>query len=160
MEEILSPPYQAGDRSEHIRELKKDLTQLGFGNFPKNPSTVYGEVTAGVVKEFQKHYKFATTGVVTQRELDKIQEVINPPYQDGDRGLAIVDLKKNLSKLGISKFPKNPSIFNGSVTANVVKDFQKSFDLKQTGIANNDTLNKMEELFNSRYSKGQKGDHV
>src|SRR5690625_4674049 len=67
MEEILSPPYQAGDRSEHIRELKKDLTQLGFGNFPKNPSTVFGKVTAGVVKEFQEYYGLPINGVMDKK---------------------------------------------------------------------------------------------
>ncbi|MEI3610717.1 peptidoglycan-binding domain-containing protein, partial [Pseudogracilibacillus sp. SO10305] len=46
--------YTNGDKGPHVIQLKKDLRQLGYGNFPANPSNVYGSVTANVVKSFQK----------------------------------------------------------------------------------------------------------
>src|SRR5690625_62018 len=160
IDELLNSSYAIGQKGNHVRELKQDLTKLGFGNFPKTPSTTYGVVTASVVKEFQAYYKLSPTGIAGQKSLDKIQEVLNSPYQNGDRGVAIVELKQNLSTLGFGNFPKNPSIFYGSTTTKVVKDFQKSFGLNESGIADKETFNKIDELLNSSYAIGQKGNHV
>src|SRR5690625_4852653 len=124
IEEILNSKYSPGQSGEHVRELKKKLTQLGFGNFPSNPSTVYGSVTAGVVSEFQEHYNLRVTGIADEHTLNKIEEILNPPYKDGHRGLHIVQLKKDLTALGFGSFPKNPSLNYGPVTAGVVEEFQ------------------------------------
>lgn len=160
IDELLNSSYTIGQSGKHVRELKQDLTKIGFGNFPKNPSTTYGTVTSSVVKDFQKHYKLPQSGIADQRTLDKIASVLSLPYTNGDRGIAIATLKKNLSELGYGNFPKNPSITYGSVTANVVKDFQKSNGLKQSGEADKQTLDKIDELLESSYRIGEKGQHV
>src|SRR5690625_4487452 len=46
--------YTIGDEGEHVAELKRKLVQLGFASW-SDPSERYGPITAGVVKEFQKH---------------------------------------------------------------------------------------------------------
>src|SRR5690625_3200889 len=160
LDEIIQHSLKIGDENEQVRELKKNLTQLGFGNFPKNPSTTYGKVTANVVKDFQRYYDLNVTGIADVNTLQKIKEVLEPPYKDGDRGLHIKELKENLTTLGFGNFPKNPSIFYGTVTANVVKDFQKSYELKPTGIANKETLSKIEKLLNPPFTIGDKGTHI
>src|SRR5699024_2707626 len=127
--------YTIDDRGSHVVELKKKLTQLGFGNFPSNPSKVYGEVTARVVKEFQEYYSLPVTGIADELTLSKIEEILNPPYKEGHRGLHIVQLKQDLTALGFGNFPSNPSLVYGSVTAGVVKEFQGTYGLNTTGIA-------------------------
>src|SRR5690625_2362687 len=160
IEEILNSKYSPGQSGEHVRELKKKLTQLGFGNFPSNPSTVYGSVTAGVVSEFQEHYNLRVTGIADEHTLNKIEEILNPPYKDGHRGLHIVQLKKDLTALGFGSFPKNPSLNYGPVTANVVREFQQFYNLKVDGVAGKETLQMIKNIIENPYENGTEGKHV
>src|SRR5690625_5109119 len=160
MEEILSPPYQAGDRGEHIIKLKRDLTLLGFGNFPKNPSNVYGKVTTGVVKDFQSYYGLTADGSVGPATMDQIDEVLSSTYQDGERGDHIVKLKKDLTLLGFGNFPKSPSTGFGSVTEGVVREFQSYYDLVENGIADDVTFKKIEDILSLPYQDGDRSEHI
>ncbi|MFD0952096.1 N-acetylglucosaminidase, partial [Virgibacillus natechei] len=63
--EILSPPYQSGDRGDPIVKLKEDLTTLGFANW-SDPSQYYGSVTVSVVEDFQKAYGLEVNGIVDE----------------------------------------------------------------------------------------------
>src|SRR5690625_7366211 len=80
------------------------------------------------------------TSIADEHTLNKIEEILNPPYQDGHRGLHIVQLKKDLTALGFGSFPKNPSLNYGPVTAGVVEEFQTAYGLKATGNADQATL--------------------
>src|SRR5699024_2856433 len=160
LDEIIQHSLKIGDKNEQVRELKKNLTQLGFGNFPNSPSTTYGKVTANVVKDFQKYYDLNVTGVADVNTLQKIKEVLEPPYKDGDRGLHIKELKENLTALGFGNFPQNPSIFYGTVTANVVKEFQETYGITADGIADKSTLNKVNELLKSVLKAGDKNQEL
>src|SRR5699024_3353619 len=71
--ELLNSPYQDGKSGSHIVKLKKDLTRLGFGKFPSNPSKNYGKVTEGVVKEFQKDYQLVVNGIMDDISLNKLK---------------------------------------------------------------------------------------
>src|SRR5699024_4708047 len=135
---------------KEISQLKKDLKALGCGNFPTNPSGTYGTITKNVVKDFQKYANLPQTGIADTKTLNKIKEVLNPPYKSGDRGIAVTQLKKDLRQLGYGNFPANPSNVYGAVTANVVKSFQKDNGLTANGIANQDTLNKINQLLNTK----------
>src|SRR5699024_5067522 len=152
--------FKNGDRGAEIKDLKKKLTNLGFGRFPSDPSENYGPVTSGVVKEFQAYYNLPQTGIADEATLAKINEVLEPPYKDGDRGLAVVEIKENLTSLGFGRFPKNPSIFYGKVTTSVVKEFQSHFGLKNTGVADQHTLDKISEILNSPYQDGNSGEKI
>src|SRR5699024_5973231 len=158
--EILNTPYQDGNRGKNIKDLKMDLTNLGFGNFPKDPSKNYGPVTTGVVKEFRAYYNLPQTGLGDEVTLAKIKEILESPYKNGDRGLQIVEIKKNLTNLGFGNFPKNPSIFYGKVTTTVVKEFQSHFGLKNTGVTDQRTLDKISEILNSPYQDGNSGEEI
>ncbi len=160
VEEVLSSPYRDGQRGSHIVELKENLTLLGFGNFPDNPSNAYGSVTAGVVKDFQSYYKLTVNGIADEVTLSKIEEILSSPYRDGQRGSHIVELKENLALLGFGNFPDNPSNAYGSVTTGVVKDFQSYYKLTVNGIADEVTLSKIEEILSSPYRDGQRGSHI
>src|SRR5690625_3642948 len=166
IEELLSKPleYTKGDSGDHVIELKKNLTLLGFGNFPSSPSKNYGSVTEGVVKDFQKANNLSLDGVAGKSTLAKIEELLTKPsdYTKGDSGDHVIELKKNLTLLGFGNFPSSPSKNYGSVTEGVVKDFQKANNLSLDGVAGKSTLAKIEELLTkpSDYTKGDSGDHV
>src|SRR5690625_2699562 len=160
IDDLLYSVYRKGNSSEEIRQLKNDMTKLGFGNFPKNPSKNYGSVTEGVVKEFQDYFDLPISGIVDEDTYNKIIEILNPPYQKGDRGLAIKEMKEDLTLLGFGNFPSNPSIYYGSVTESVVKDFQHHYKLSKDGIAGTETLNKIDDLLNSIYKKGNSSKEI
>src|SRR5699024_10086289 len=124
-----------------------------FGNFPKNPSNVYGSVTESVVKEIQRYYGLPQDGKADQKTLQKIEDVLNSPYQSGEKGTHIVQLKKDLTTIGYGNFPNNTSIFYGEVTESVVKEIQKEQNLVVNGIADEVTLNKIIELLKKDNTK-------
>src|SRR5699024_10505285 len=148
-------PYKDGASGSHVVQLKKYLTQLGFGSFPENPSQKYGEVTTRVVKEFQNYYGLNNkSGNATAETIRKINELLNSPYQNGKAGPHIVQLKKDLKELGYGNFPSNPSDVYGDVTERVVREIQEANGLVVNGIADRVTLKKIEELLKGlTYSK-------
>ncbi|PYZ92552.1 hypothetical protein CR194_12850 [Salipaludibacillus keqinensis] len=157
---LLAIPYEDGDSHLLIKQLKQDLTMLGFGNFPTEPSPNYGSVTSGVVSEFQDHYGLPITGDADEATLNKISTLLSSEYRDGEEGPHIVTLKQDLSALGFGSFPENPSNRYGSVTAGVVAEFQDYVGLPVSGIADEQTLAKIEELLASQYRDGDEGEHI
>ncbi|WP_233254395.1 pullulanase [Salipaludibacillus keqinensis] len=142
----LSVPFKDGDEGPAIKLMKQDLTKLGFGNFPANPSERYGPVTEGVVSSFQTYYGLDVTGEADQETLDLISELLTSVYTDGNSAPEIRQLKVDLSALGFGNFPVNPSQNYGPVTMGVVSDFQEANDLAINGIADPVTLAKIAEL--------------
>ncbi|WP_249869613.1 peptidoglycan-binding protein [Oceanobacillus saliphilus] len=155
---IDSKLYRDGDSGQHIVELKEDLVRLGFASW-SNPSQFYGSVTAEVVKDFQNYYKLPATGTADETTRAKIAQVLNPPYKNGDRGEPVIELKEKLVRLGFASW-SNPSQIYGSVTRNVVRDFQEYYGLKNDGIADQATLNKMDNVISSAYKNGDNGAHI
>lgn len=147
--------FTKGDSGEHVREFKQKLVDLGFAPW-SNPSPNYGAITANYVKDFQAYYGLDVTGIADDITRNKVDEVLYPPYRSGDVGKPVINLKKNLVKLGFATW-KNPSPNYGSITASRVKDFQKAFNLEQTGIANQRTLDLLE---NPSYYVGDSGSHI
>ncbi|SFB39827.1 N-acetylmuramoyl-L-alanine amidase, partial [Lentibacillus halodurans] len=133
-----NPQYQEGDSGDHIVSLKEDLTSLGFANW-SSPTEYYGSITVDVVKDFQSYYGLDETGVADKKTRNKISEVLNPPYKDGDRGEQIIELKKALVALGFSSW-SDPSQYYGKITSDVVKEFQEAYGLETTGIVDKATL--------------------
>ena len=147
-----------GDNNKQVTKLKQDLTLLGFGNFPYSPSKKYGSVTKKVVKDFQKAYGISTTGNADNKTLNKIKQIIQSGYKDGQKGKHVKNLKTDLTSLGFGNFPKNPSEVYGKVTTNVVKDFQRFFELKADGIITKDHLNLINDV--SYKKQPSDGKHV
>ena len=152
IDEILNSDFVNGKKSKSIVTLKKDLTRLGFGNFPSNPSESYGLVTESVVSEFQEYYGLVVNGIGDPVTLEKIDEIINSPYRDGQSGSHIVKLKEKLVQLGFASW-SNPSPNYGSITADVVSEFQRVYGLKVNGIADEVTLTLIDEIIKNGYIK-------
>ncbi|MFA1821439.1 peptidoglycan-binding protein [Virgibacillus oceani] len=160
LDDNVNSPYQDGERGDHVIELKENLTRLGIGNYPENPSNYFGDSTAYNVSEFQRYYGLNENGIADDVTLEKIQEILNSSHQEGERGDHVVELKENLTRLGIGNYPESPSNYFGDSTAYNVSEFQRYYGLNENGIADDVTLEKIEEILNSPFQDGERGDHV
>ncbi|WP_440897978.1 peptidoglycan-binding protein [Amphibacillus sp. Q70] len=156
LDELLSTPLQRGGRHEDVIQLKKDLVALGFGSFNFNQS--YGSTTEATVEEFQAYYGLRVNGMADPRTLDEIQKVLNSPLREGQIHDDVVKLKQDLDKLGFGNFNFNRNYF--FTTARVVGEFQEYYGLKVNQIADQPTLNKIQEVLNSPLRRGQRNKDV
>ncbi|UJL45899.1 peptidoglycan-binding protein [Virgibacillus sp. NKC19-16] len=145
VQESVSIPYQFGDRSEDIQEMKKDLVELGFADWP-TPTTYFGSETEEVVRSFQDYYGLTVDGIVGNGTLAKIEELLSSPYQYGNSSAEIQDMKEDLVRLGYADHWTSPTTYYGPDTENVVRNFQSSNGLAVNGIVDEVTLAKINEL--------------
>src|SRR5699024_11418063 len=132
-------------RQDNNITLKDNLNALRFGNIKL--TTLYGSLTKQRVKEFQTYYGLKATGQADLETLDKMEELVSNPLQPGKRHEDTIQLKKDLNRLGFGNI-KVTSLY-GSFTEKRVKDFQRHYDLKVTGIADSRTLDKIDEILSS-----------
>src|SRR5690625_876758 len=158
MDDLLTGSYSDGDRGDHVFALKEDLVRLGFASW-NPPTNVYGSVTSGVVKDFQAHYNLPESGIAEENTRAKIEEILTPPYRDGDRGEPIVELKEKLVELGFATW-SSPSEFYGSHTIEAVNKFQDYYGFNNPDIVTQKMIDRMEELIDNAYQDGDRGDHV
>src|SRR5699024_4823617 len=151
---VLSTPYQSGKRDKGTVKLKKDLDKLGFKAF-KNPTTYYGEITEGLVKDFQRKHGLKAHGIADEKTLKKIEKLISQPMSKGLRRDDVIKLKNDLKRLGFASF-KNPTNLFGEVTEKSVKEFQKYYGLTDDGIAGQSTLSKIKSILSSPLQKGKR----
>nr|WP_253288802.1 peptidoglycan-binding protein [Amphibacillus sp. MSJ-3] len=156
LDELLSTPLQRGGRDSSVIDLKKDLVALGFGSFNFNQN--YGSSTEASVKEFQSYYGLKVNGIADPPTLNEMLNVLNSPFREGQVHDDVIQLKKDLNKLGFGNFSYNKNYF--STTARVVGEFQEYYGLKVNQIADQRTLDKIQEVLNSPLRKGQKNDSV
>jgi len=157
--EILDPPYRPGDQGQPVIELKKKLVQLGFASWT-NPSPNYGKHTANRVKYFQRAYGLSVDGIAGTETINKLDELLKSgKFQNGDKGKHVVDLKKKLVRIGFANW-KKPSQNYGAITSRVVEDFQSYYGLPVSGVANKATLNKIDEILDSKFTTGKSGNEV
>ncbi|WP_018930742.1 peptidoglycan-binding protein [Gracilibacillus lacisalsi] len=131
--------------------LKEDLETIGFGSFKL--TDYYGPQTEKTLKEFQKYYGLSANGVANDATLSKIDEVLNSPFQNGERHEDTVKLKEKLHTLGFWDNETGTTLF-GSKTEAAVKDFQEHYGLAVNGIADSVTWDKIEEILNSPFQNG------
>src|SRR5699024_7097179 len=134
--------------------LKKDLAFLGYP-VPGNGTTLYGEETEKKVKEFQSKYNLVINGIADEIVLSKIQELLEAPMSNGLYRMDVVTLKENLKKLGF-EVPGNGTPLFGSKTEKKVKQFQSYYDLEITGIADDLTLTKIDEILSNPLQFGKR----
>src|SRR5690625_4968287 len=158
MNDLLTGSYRDGDRGDHVFALKEDLVRLGFASW-NPPTNVYGSVTSGVVKDFQAHYNLPESGIAEANTRAKIEEILTPPYRDGDRGEPIVEMKEKLVQLGFASW-SSPSASYGSYTIEAVNSFQDYYGFNDPDIITQEMLDKMDDLLTGSYSDGDHGDHV
>ncbi|MED1673248.1 peptidoglycan-binding domain-containing protein, partial [Pallidibacillus thermolactis] len=147
--EWLNGELKMGMSGPRVLKLKQDLANLGFV-VSNNPNEDYGPKTSAVVKEFQLYYGLKTTGEADGATLAKIEEVLSSTYRIGLSSPQVKTLKLNLATLGF-QVSDNPNNDYGPKTATVVKEFQRYYGLRATGIADEVTLKKIDDMLSSPY---------
>ncbi|MEC5423490.1 peptidoglycan-binding protein, partial [Virgibacillus sp. C22-A2] len=136
IEEILSSPFQEGERHEGTIHLKENLNRLGFGNI--KVTNLYGDLTARKVTEFQVYYGLRVNGIADDPTFAKINEVLASPLQLGKSHPDAIELKKDLNALGYDGISLTD--YFGNWTDTRLRQFQADYDLPVSGIADEVTL--------------------
>ncbi|WP_449355108.1 peptidoglycan-binding protein [Virgibacillus natechei] len=154
IEELLDGPMYNGIYRDDVVDLKEDLDDLGF-HVSSNPTTYYGSSTEKAVSDFQSYYGITgdESGVTGDATLEMIDELLSTPYQNGGYDGGTITLKEDLDNLGFH-VSSNPTTYYGSSTEQAVKDFQEKYGLVVNGIADPNTLEKIEELLDGPMYNG------
>lgn len=158
IKEILSSNFQKGKSHDDVVQLKQDLERLGF-KVSNNPNRNYGPATERIVKEFQVYYNLVVNGIADEVTLIKIQSVLSSPLQQGKSHDDVIQLKKDLERLGF-KVSNNPNRSYGPTTAQKVREFQAYYNLVVNGIADEITLIKIQRVLSSPLQKGKQHNDV
>src|SRR5699024_6925916 len=164
LSEQANTPLQKGKRHADTKKLKSDLKAIGYP-VPGKGTTLYGKDTETVVKNFQKLQGLVVNGIGDQVTLAKIkslqsagnntQDENKVAYVKGDRHSYVVQLKKDLAKLGF-KVPGNTTNYFGTQTEKQLKAFQKYYSLEVDGFAGPATQKKLTEQANTPLQKGKR----
>lgn len=155
LEEVLNSPYQLGESSSAIREVKTQLMNLGFADQWTNPNDNYGPEMVEVVENFQSHYGLVVNGIVDAVTIEKINALLESPYQLGESHPEIREMKSDLMTLGFGTHWNSPNSNYGPETVEVVKNFQSYYGLPVNGIVDSVTAEKINALLDSPYRLGE-----
>ncbi len=156
IEEALATPFQIGKNDSETILVKEHLATLGYLDF-NDPTTYYGPITANAVKEFQSDNGLVISGIADLNTRAKLESLATAPLSKGMYRSDAILLKKNIDKLGFASFNK-PNNYFGPKTEQGVKAFQSYYGLKPTGIADSETLAKIEEMVLSPFQSGKRNE--
>ncbi|WP_193065542.1 peptidoglycan-binding protein, partial [Oceanobacillus oncorhynchi] len=134
--------YQRGDRHEDMISLKQQLNAIGFGYITE--TTLFGSYMETQVKRFQEYYDLPANGQMDRSTREKLDGIYNSPFQQGERHDDIPEIKQKLNSLGYG-YISVTTLF-GSYMEQKVEEFQKDHGLRVSGIADEVTLAKLDEV--------------
>jgi len=139
-----SAALKPGSKGNEVRQLQSNLKLLGF--FTHHTITdYYGTITSDAVRKFQQQNGLAATGIADSTTLQKIRQAVEQRQKQtasqptkkiyltiGSTGEHVKQVQMKLKQLGYFTYPTITEYY-GSVTAEAVKQFQKSQKLNATG---------------------------
>ena len=151
-----APIYAKGDRGKNIEWLQKKLKMIEY--LDGEIDGIYGEDTARAVKSFQVDEGLSDTGAVDKETLDRLNEKYetvskNRIVKPGERGKRVIRLQNRLFLHGYH--PGSSDGIYGAGTESAIKRLQIKENLKQTGIADFEVLDYLENppFFTGKYKK-------
>lgn len=151
-----APIYAKGDRGNNIEWLQKKLKMIEY--LDGEIDGIYGEDTARAVKSFQVDEGLSDTGAVDKETLDRLNEKYetvskNRIVKPGERGKRVIRLQNRLFLHGYH--PGSSDGIYGAGTELAIKRLQIKENLKQTGIADSEVLDYLENppFFTGKYKK-------
>src|SRR5699024_5009064 len=106
----------------------------------------------------QRHYGWKDTGIADSRTLEKIDEELSSPLQQGKHSDALIPIHKKLNWTGYGKI-KVATHF-GSGTERKSKEFQKDQGLPVSGIIDEKTEQEIDKLFTNTFQRGARHDSI
>ncbi|MGP4073851.1 peptidoglycan-binding protein [Piscibacillus sp. B03] len=141
IEDLKNNPFQEGNSHPDIVDLKQKLNQLGFGDLDN--SELFDSDTLDSLKYFQDHYSLVENGIADDPTWNKLEEILDSPYQYGKRHDYIIEIKEMLNAIGYGGI-KVTNYF-GSFTKQRVEEFQADYGLPVSGIVDEVTLDTLKE---------------
>lgn len=141
-------------RSRSKKYIKEALNRIGFGGIVV--STKLGEYGIQQLKRFQDYYGLEPTGKVDKATLIKIEKILTSPLQLNAYHRDVVTLKENLINLGYGPIRKTKKF--GKQTEKKLKEFQRDNGLPASGIADEKTLDLIDEK--SKYIERKTYNHT
>ncbi|SER29078.1 N-acetylmuramoyl-L-alanine amidase [Piscibacillus halophilus] len=154
LNEVYNSP-QLGKRSSDISNIKEKLNRVGFSGILV--TDYFGDFTEKRVKEFQSYYGLLNNGIVDELTLTKLNKVYNSPFQYGKRHANTSNIKRKLNNLGYSGITVTD--YFGSYTEAKLKEFQRDKGLIVNGIADDVTLNAIENSITKIFIDAGHGGH-
>lgn len=131
-----------------VKELKQQLAELGY--LKDSSNSEFDEATKAAVMRFQKDYRLEQDGIIGKDsakvldmalvQLKNLSQDFTPMKKD-DKGERVTDLQKMLKSYGLLSAEATGTF--GDKTEEAVKEFQKEFGLKTTGIVDKFTYAKL-----------------
>jgi peptidoglycan DL-endopeptidase LytE len=149
-----SSALKLGSTGKEVSRLQLDLKTLGYFTYP-TITGYYGTITSDAVRKFQQQHSLPVTGIADSNTLSKIREAAgkNKKTQSsnskaniyltiGSTGEQVKQVQIKLKQLGYFTYPTITGYY-GSVTAEAVKHFQKSVQLRPTGVVDQTTYEQL-----------------
>ncbi|GAF64987.1 putative N-acetylmuramoyl-L-alanine amidase [Bacillus sp. TS-2] len=134
-----------GVRHQRVIDLKNALSKIGY-TVPGNNTNHYGPATAGKVKELQVALGYQETGKVDTNFYNEIMLIAEGNlFKNGIYHNGVIKLKEQLAIMGFS-VSRNPTVHFGPETERQVRSFQAQYGITQTGIADQNTMNRLNQL--------------
>ncbi|GAB3058664.1 peptidoglycan-binding protein [Virgibacillus ainsalahensis] len=150
--DVYTSPFQQGKRHDDTIALKENLNLLGYGHI--TVTTLYGSFTDKQVRNFQSDYGLKVNGIADERTLAKIDELLDGLLYKGQRHEDVIPLKKNLDRIGFGGIMVTS--YYGDFTEQRVEEFQSHYGLTVNGIADEETLAKIDDIINSPFQFGKR----
>ncbi|MDX8047101.1 peptidoglycan-binding protein [Gracilibacillus sp. S3-1-1] len=142
LERLATGPLRNPMYREDAIPLKEKLELLGFGSFAK--TDYYASKTEKAVRDFQAYFGLGVDGIAGNNTISKLNSEASTPLQSGKRDDKTVQLKEYLHTLGYWDSKSGTTLY-GSQTTKAVKEFQKDFGLKASGVADSKTWAKLKQ---------------
>lgn len=147
---------KVGTSNEVVTALQQQLKEQGF--FNHQVTGYYGRVTANAVRSYQQKHGLLVDGIAGSQTLSKLMNgsagekpivtITSQPtvvgLKVGERGEKVTELQQQLKQLGY--FKAEPTGYYGEVTEEAVRAFQTEQQILVNGVADEFTLNLIEQL--------------
>lgn len=148
--------FGMGDRGKEISSLQRKLKKLGY--LDGAVDGIYGGDTASAVRDFQSDEGLPSTGMVDEDTLSHItssyaSQAGSSTISKGASGKKVIRLQNRLLLHGYD--PGNVDGVYGEGTEEAVRRFQSDMELEETGIADDDVLERLDNMpiFSGNYKK-------
>ena len=127
-----------GSKGPEVGKLQTKLKSLGY--FKSNVTNYFGSVTKAAVKKFQKSKGIAADGIVGSQTSKYLYAGGTSSRSAVSKG-ALKKVQTVLKNMGLYK-GKIDGLY-GKLTSAAVKEFQKKYDMKSTGVIDKETETKI-----------------
>ncbi|GAB3058680.1 peptidoglycan-binding protein [Virgibacillus ainsalahensis] len=145
-----------GMNHHDVVDLKIKLNWIGYGK--SKTTSKFGTYFEKQVRRFQSDYQLPVSGLVDDMTKEKIAEVFTIIYSPGSEYNKLQDLMRAFKRLGFAG-EEESNEYNADIE-NRLMEFQRYYELMETGELNSETLYKLNNLLASPLQLGKEHKNV